>query len=227
MGANHYEDMILSTPDLLSYWKMQETSGNIADAVGGLTGTAAGTPVYAQSVSLPGLGSADKSILLNNNPEGFNIQDNYDFSGTTAFSIGGWFQIATSPGYGMYLLQKGASQYAIILYYGSTIKFTRGGVEMIQHNTPAIGATSHFCMVYTGTQLIGWLNGVPGSMADANSSSNEATDLRLGCNRYGFAPLSGYMAHYYVVNRALTAQEVWSHYAGGREMASRGFGGFR
>lgn len=225
MGDNWYQDMILSTPDLLSYWPMQESSGNIVDVVGGKTGTAGGTPVYAQSVSLPGLGSADKSILIDGNPEGFNIGDNYDFLGTVPFSICGWFQVTANPGWGMFLFQKGTSQYQGVATYGSTINFSRTSIGMIEHLTPAIGTPCHFAHTYDGRGIIAWLNGRPGTYLDANSIANDTATLRLGCNRDGYAPLRGYMAHYYIVNRALTAQEVWSHAMGGREMGWRGFGG--
>ena len=70
-----------------SHWALDETSGTLADAIGGVTGTASGSPTY--NLEGPWGSTGPGALGFDDSDDYVSFGDNYDLTGT-AWTIAGW-----------------------------------------------------------------------------------------------------------------------------------------
>lgn len=205
------------TDNLVSYWKLDESSGNASDSVGSNTLTINGDTSYttgkinngARITTYIGGGLSNASNL---GIDGGNV------------TIGGWFKMDTdiASGEGNFIAQYSTGTdtgYGISYYYnGGTrrIGFWRlkQGVSQDQdYYNVSLGTTWHFLVLtYNGTNVLGYLDGA--QVTSASSSGNGVVNLgsifRIsGCkNNSNFDEVG-------IWSRALSSTEVTELYNSG------------
>jgi hypothetical protein len=198
-----------------SYWRLDEASGNVLDAVGGVTGTVSGT-VTRQVEGALEPGDTDTGLGFGGGSVSFG--DVYDLAGTTPFTIAGWLKLTSIPTAGTYakLLDKetGGNGWYLLCGNGNAyLTFTRvvaWGSENAASPDVTIGVWQHIAVIYDGTTMTVYVDGVPGAPASSSGSlANTAEPLVMGDNAVGgVQPLPGAMDDWGVCLRALSAAEV-------------------
>ena len=76
------------TDNLVSYWKLDEASGNAADSVGSNTAVNTGTATYGAAI-------INNGVILNGSSQYLTVTDHASLDFTTAFSASMWFKVTT------------------------------------------------------------------------------------------------------------------------------------
>lgn len=225
------------TDNLVSYWKLDETSGtSAADAHGANTGTITGNPILGVT------GKIAKAITLDGTGDYISIGDpaNLDFERTSAFSIQAWLNLPT-PGADMAIVGKhdvstalrGYRFYidaALKLYIqmlndnGAGNKLRRASVQTVPANT-----WTHCVMTYSGSSTVAggkiYINATE-STYDSEQDTLTATilnniNLEIGRNGSGWAvgDFLGTIDEVGIWSRVLTGAEITELYNGGSGLA--------
>lgn len=231
MGA--YSDIILgSGSTLLSYWKLGEASGNVADSKGSLTGTAAGL-TYSQAGAYTALGN---SVLAGGTSSSYiKFGNNLAFSGTSNFTLEAWVNRGTdvagrfiskydeAVGNG-YLFGLDASVGK--LYCG---RHNGSGGEFLTGTTTLSASTwYHVAMTYDGSNMRLYVNGVlDGTQASTRSvGSPTSYEFTLFQPAIGNASpsaalcIAGNMQHVAVYDTPLSAGTLLAHYDAGGDLVT-------
>lgn len=214
------------TTNLLSYWKLDESSGNAADSVGGLTLTNNNTVTYVPAVIANGadLEASSSQYLSNADPA--------SLDGLSAFSIGLWLKFESIADDNMPATKWGATlatnQSWRLITASSKLQLfigtgaATGGVTANQ--TISTGTYYYFVFTWDGAQSSGsrakaYVNGSDLTLSDGTPATMLAgsADFILG-NRTGL-PAGGYydgiIDEVGIWSRALTSSEVTQLYNGG------------
>lgn len=221
-----YQDTVLGTPGLVSYWRLGEASGTTAvDAKGLQNGTLGGVLEYGQAGALNN--NSNTAINFNAQADTFSAPDRaeYDLNG---FTIEFWVRLNS---YGdtttwRRLASKGAgraernwliglvdeTQGQVIYSYGDTA----GGM---QQNTSvaslALNTWYHVVVTHVpGTKLQLFLNGALDSEKTATTTPVTSTSP-VGLASANGEWTNGRFDEHAIYNRALTAAEVLQHYRAG------------
>ncbi len=170
----------LST-NLVSYWKLDESSGDAADSQGGNTLTNHGTATYAAAVINNGVSFSSASTQYLSGPTGGGL----DFAG--AFTISAWFKPTSTAGGGKGIWSKrrsGGNNGGYTLLYNNTASklefilngIASGGIDITSTDTFATGSFYHVVIVVQsdGSSKM-WVNGASEGTAGALSSYQEST----------------------------------------------------
>lgn len=220
--------MALAT-NLVSYWKADEASGNMADAVGSNTLTNENSATFAAGI----IGNA---CALNGSNQRFTIGDNASLSITGKLTISCWIKLSSYSGstayrmvaknnlanaasgnaYDINMNDNGANTLNIFISNGSTR--TQKGVSF----TPTVGVWYHIVAVYdTAGTVDFYINGVHQTQQTGlpTSIKDEASKFVIGATQNG---ASGFAHHFPgnideigIWSRALNSTEVGQLYNGG------------
>jgi hypothetical protein len=223
--TSYQQAVLTSLPS--SYWHLDETSGTgAADANALVDGTYVGSPSLGQAALVSGGGtsislSGTQSVSL-----GF---ASYRFTGTSSFTWEGLANVTSDSavdhvivdatftdgsglqGYNLQLKDYGGS--------GGSLALTRyrNNVGVVAYSSVPVplGATAHVAGTYDGLNCKVYVNGVltaTGATDTASIVSGTST-IYLGNNAGGTRPLRGLLDEVAVYSRALSLNEIQTHYA--------------
>lgn len=223
------------TDSLVSYWKLDESSGNASDSVGSNTLTNNNTVTYSSGKINNGANFASASSQY------LSVTDNASLSIIGNMTIAGWVYIATQPSDVYYVIASKylgtGNQRSFEFRYGDvsgTKKFefrnspdgTGASTTIGTLNYASLATTTwtHIAMTYvasTGVVTI-YANGTSiGTITSMATSIFDSTALfGLGGNNNGDGDyLNGSLDETGIWNRALSAGEVSQLYSGGNGIA--------
>ncbi len=198
--------------NLVSWWSLNEASGDRADSVGSTTLAALNEPGSAAGVqgSALSVDSASDEVLVQ-------APDNADISlNATNFSISGWINFSDIPGVDQVWLVKGvAGAYDYYFYLRADGKivfaFSPDGeniysVASAQSLSPA--NWYHVAAVYDGAQVVLYINaGTPASLEYNSGIFDGSAALKIGTFDYGTG-ISQSIDEVAIWKRALTPNEI-------------------
>lgn len=211
------------TTNLVSYWKLDETSGNAADSVGSNTLTNNGTSTYSSALINNGINLGD-----NNTTKSLSAVNNLGIDGGT-ISVSIWIKRLTGATNGKVFFCQGNSNSKVGYLLRDTgsgtlwvSRFRTGTAEdgaIIGTTTSVISSSifTHIVLTYDGTNVRGYLNG---TLTNTTASSGGASTalpnvFGLGQDFSATAFASVIIDEVGVWNRALTSTEISTLYNGG------------
>ncbi len=214
------------TTNLVSYYKLDESSGNASDTVGANNLTNNGTTGYASALINNGidLGTTNSSKWLSSSTE-------YGISATGAITISLWLKMRTeiSSSEQCFLARSvinasGSSIQMSYEYNSGTrrVRFLRyGSTNSLQYYTITMGTANwhHFVVTFDGSTILGYVDGVQRTTeANSGTQSIGGTAMSVGATG-GTLHTSAYMDEIGVWSRALSGAEVTSLYNSGAGLA--------
>lgn len=211
-----YSSTVLSTAGLVSYWRLNETSGtNAADSQDSNPGTYTGGYTQNQTALITGDVTAS-SVSLNGSTGYVTVPNASNLNITGAFSIEAWVhptgvsseqfvagRWASNQGYGLFI---GATSGQVSLYINST---------QVLNGVITAGVTSHVVATYDGTNARIYVNNVlaggPSTHTPPSSNSNPFTIGQESSSIF----YAGTVEEVAVYNQALSAGTINTHYVVG------------
>ena len=222
-----YSSQLVSASALVSYWKMDESSGNATDSVGTNTLTDNNTVTSASGIINTG-----RQFKSGSN-ESFSVVSNASLTGGDVdVTVGGWVYLDTTPGemhcFGKW--NESASREYSLIYAtagGSVFKFqlSENGTSTSILSATTFGAVSA-CTWY---HVIGWfdsannqigisVNGISNT-ASAPSAFSGTAPLFIGSRTGAGNFLDGRIDEAFLFRRVLTSTEINNLYNGGVGLA--------
>jgi hypothetical protein len=228
--AAPYKEAVLATAGLVSFWALDESSGDALDAKGSNTGEVQGSPLRAQTSLLPtGEGSC---IDLSGSGQYVKVPDAASLDLTTPLSL----EVCFSPDSveaNQVLISHGNNGYMVRVEAGGEVGFwKKGSTTLARTNTDLTAGTSYYvCATKSGATSKIYLGELQagGSVAeDTVAGSNaeiEATTIAVGLGgdaQFGLETLNGRIQYAAIYNTALSQATVEAHYAAGTSSGSTG-----
>jgi hypothetical protein len=218
-----YDEVVSATGGLVSYWRLNETTGtNAADSQGSNTGTYTNTPTLGQATALAG--DSGNSVRFNNGVtnEYVQIADNASLDLTGASTIEAWVRSSTLVNNSTVIAKGRTSSWAVQrngnnnesawLTNGMSTTTLAGNASI---NT---GNWLHIVVVRNGGTKQIWINGVLDSQATGltGNPSTNTNPVRIAENgqttgRYW----RGWIDEVAVYNQALSGATILDHYNAG------------
>jgi hypothetical protein len=215
--------------NLISYWKLDEASGNALDAHGSndltdnnTVGTATGKINGARD-------------FIRANSEYFNHADNADFSfGDEDFTFAGWVQFNTNGIYQFLFAkdnQAGSGEYSLYRYSDDKLYFYVKGTGDITHGTTSSvsGGAWHYIVVWhdsAANQVAIQVDNATAETASYSGGCHDGTfQFCFGADSTPNNMLGAYLDEWGMWGRVLTADERTSLYNSGNGLAYSEFGG--
>ncbi len=205
--AGSYSQMILGTPNLLSYWRLGESSGSTAvDIKAGRNGEYQGA--HAKGAAGAISGDPDHSVTLNGGRIDVPVMPS-----SVDFTVEGWMRLSTKAGknstlYGqqgaLRLMPRKSGFYVGVWLSGTEHKIATSGASNV-------GKWVHWALVRDGGTLLVYRNGsrVSQKSVPSSPSANLSGDIaRLG----GSYPTYGEIDEVAVYGRALSATQISARY---------------
>lgn len=209
------------TDNIVAYWKLDESSGNAGDSVGGFTLTNTNTVLYDPGIINNGADFGTNNPIDHNR---LTIANNLGIDGT-AITISAWI---FNAGQGSTKTFIGCGSVTTrVLYYMkcSNVNFQVGRWRVPGTNTVTANVSistdvwTHCVLTYDATTLAGYINNVPitGVAASGNGTSTLTSETSLG----GYPQLSasefinGNIDEVGIWSRALSSGEVNTLYNNG------------
>ncbi|CAN5911372.1 hypothetical protein BH11MYX2_BH11MYX2_31860 [soil metagenome] len=229
VGLGAYDSAVLAD-NPLSYWKLDETSGTVAqnEVATGPAGTYVGDIALGEDGTIDSQPNTSVALGPNGGPSGIDFGDNFAFEGNQAFSVEMWFRndLAPSPD-PVTLLSK---QEEANEYIGWDV-FTQSNAAVVRRLPPTaetgVGTVfiltdemgwKHVVAVYDGSKLTIYVNG--GAGLEGNSpamipSPLSPTHLLAGTNSPAGTSraLRGRIDNIAIYDHALSATRIAKHYA--------------
>lgn len=204
------------TDNLVSYWKLNESSGNAVDSVGSNTGTSTGVTYSTGKINNGAVynGSAFHTLTPSLLP-----------TGNSSFTHSIWVKITTAPGIGVpyAFIYNGntTSKASVSLQYvnsgGTTILYGGAFAANISYNTTLTTDTwYHVAQTYDGTTNLLYLNGTQVASGALSSLTVGTNNAYLGQDIGGSSKLIGMLDETGVWSRALSPNEIQSLYRAGQ-----------
>lgn len=217
---------VLSTPGLVSYWRLNETAGTTA---ADLYGSNPGTYVNGPVLGGPGLLTTDSDLAptFDGSNDYVNVVDNgsLDFSGTSPMSIEAWVRPSVVDATCRRIASKeisnaGGTQGYLFYFCNTTFALQRrlnGASNSVTSGSvpPVAGSTYHLVATYDGSYMRFYVNGAlaGGPTASSLSLVDHANPFRIGAiSSSTFGAVGGVIDEVAVYNVALTAAQVQEHY---------------
>lgn len=228
-----YKDLVAGTPNLRSYWRLDETSGIVAHDLG--PGSKNGDH-DGVDIDVPGLLTGDTDRAANfAGSNGTVIDDVYDFAGNgghEAFSLEAWVKPANTTGTQRIFSKEatdglGNSQGWFLANSASGLTFMRqrdandttnpGGFKPLTGPALAAGTTYHVVVTEDGSTMRLYVNGAQVATApDGVALADTGVDVRIGAKAGGGAGAwSGTIDEPAIYNAALAPSVISSHYLTG------------
>lgn len=219
------------TDNLVAYYKLDESSGDAADEVGGFTLTNTGTTGYASALINNGAdyGTANSTKYLR-------VANNLGIT-NGHITISTWVKMRTEIASGrQFIAIKGDAttnvNYMIFYEYnGGTrrLGFNRQRQAVsnnVRYMTATLGTSvfNHIALTYDGTNMYGYLNGVASSAlaVSGDGSSAAVSQFKIGQDDGQYISvdyLSAYQDETGVWSRALSSTEIGELYNSGAGLA--------
>jgi len=201
-ATNTFAVSVLSKPvppsGLVSYWTGDGTTG---DQNGLNDGALAGSASYAPGLYGQAFNFTGGSLAVLNSAS-------LSFGPTNALSVEMWVKrTQTSPGYPVYYFGKRVN--CGVYNYQSPSDQISGGVY-----DPPVGEWRHFAWVFTGTEWLGYVNGVLVHRTQTSLGASNSASLFIGASGTCASAFPGLIDEARIYNRALTSNEVAAVYAG-------------
>lgn len=214
------------TDNLVAYWKLDESSGDAADATGnGKTLTNENTMTYGS-----GLINNACSQGTNNTNKRLYLADSLSFTKTTSYSMAGWIKLNTeqtglrnlfdvrenTTHHLMYVRTDDPSSVRKIIFGRASNGV--GAVEATYDQTWGTTNWYHIACVFNGSTVKGYVNGSEvasanySTLGNGNGLSNQTT---LGASGNGFIYASAQFDEVGYWNRELSVSEISTLYNGG------------
>lgn len=212
MGA--YSAAILGTSGLLSYWRLNETSGTTAADLGpaGVTLTYQSGVTLAQTGAIAYDAEAASVYSTTTNQMTASSITAYDSSwDQTAFTLEGWMRVPTSPSSGSYY-NKVFRNSGFLLWLTVTTKYPSFVID--QNNTTSANWSSnkadnawhHYVATFSKPTMTLYVDGVSRVTASWNYNKTAISSIEIGKDGYQ------YNCENAVYSRALSSAEVAYHY---------------
>lgn len=209
--------MALDT-SLISYWKLDESSGNATDSVGSNTLTNVGTATYSA-------GKLNNGVDLNGSSQYLNGGNVLNLT-TGAWTFSAWIKVTTTGSF-EFIGGRSESSTTSDWYMRVTntdkaeIQFRNGASsnQVIGSTTVADGNWHHIVGLRNGTNVLLYVDGVlDGSATDNNYNCSNSLDFHLGADSAGALnfKFNGQIDEVGVWSRALSADEVLQIHNSGR-----------
>lgn len=212
-----YADVILATPGLKSYWKLDETSGNFIDT----KNVAAGVPAVDSGTLTRGVAAAvDAGSAIQFNAVAgirrIEFGDVYDFVGRVPYSVELWVKPTAVPtGERRVIAKEDTGRFdgwALLSQADGSFRYARR--EVNNHNyalvgTPTLNAWNHIVVVYDGTSMLTYLNGVLVTTLGSTLSQQNTTGI---CQLAGVGDWFGVLDEVAIYDVALDLATVGKHY---------------
>ena len=219
------------TDDLVSYWKLDETSGTRADSHGSNDLTDNNTVGYGTGKISNGAdfeqGNGDESLSIADAS-----QSGLDITGDMSFSM--WIKIESYPGPSMVPLGKPGAYITVLDYNNFSFVVYDASSNATSYTDPSVYTAGsnwyHIVGVYDSStpSMTIYLNGSDGSAtqnsADASSIANTANPFYLGANGTT-NEFDGIIDEVGIWSRQLTSDEVTELYNSGDGLDYDSFGG--
>lgn len=203
----------------VSYWKLDESSGNASDSVGSNTLTNNGTSTYTTSKINNGI-----DFGASNSTKSAKFAGNLGIAGTGDLTISCWVKLNTEIGSGTYDFathrsQLTADRYINLAYeYNSgtrRLKINAAGTAITYEQTLGTSNWYHLVVTRSSSNIVMYMNGssvATGSQGSAGASSDYfALGYDGGASEYS----SSIQDEVGIWNRALTSTEVTALYNDG------------
>lgn len=221
---------ITLTTSIISYWKLDESSGNAADSVGSNTLTNTNTVTYAAGKINNGadFGASNTNKKLTNTGAGGIDGGAISFScwikptalptsdadpyATSTFSMMSQGNSSSSAFYSMHLSNVSGTQRV----YFTRFKNSVGSTGAYGDSTTSTSVFTHIVGTYDGTTLKVYINGSlqANTVTDSGTGSSGSSFINIG-NRNTVAFFSGMVDEAGMWSRALSSTEVTELYNGG------------
>lgn len=180
---------------LVSWWT---GNGTTADANGVNNGALSGNASYAPGIFGQAFNFAGGYLTVLDSPS-------LDFAPGAAMTVEMWVQ-RTQPGYPAYYFGKRVSC-GTYNYQSPSDQFTAGTAY-----DPPVGVWRHYAWVFTGTEMLGYVNGALVYRTQTTLGPINAAALFIGSSGTCNQPFYGLIDEARLYNRALTAAEVAAVY---------------
>lgn len=211
-GGSAYSDTLFATSGLISYWRLNETTGtSAADAQGSNTGT------YANGVTLGANGllqtDSDKAVSFDGVDDAVTVPDSSSLSPTAQMSIEAWVRptnvsghrnIATKDWILRVDTPSEGNQFSFFVNVGGAYEpRVKSGV------VPSANTTYHVVGTYDGSNLRIYVNGdLKGTQPRSGAIVDGPGNLSIG----GSSWWNGTIDEVAFYNTALSATQVGNHY---------------
>jgi len=208
------------TDNLISYYKLDESSGNAADSVGSNTGTNTNVTYAAGKINNGAVFNGTNAKLITGVTGFPTIQGNKTVSlwfnsssitTTQQDSIFGLFDNASSPSNSYQIVMDNATG-------GSKIKVTKWGGAVVADSgfTPTVSTWYHLVVTYDGTNTIIYINGDLKVTSNTAVQSGTSASCVMGIYPGGTVEwYNGIIDEVGIWSRALSSTEVTALYNSG------------
>lgn len=225
-AAGSYEAAVAADSPI-AYWRLGEKSGSTAlDYAGGFDGTYTNVNLGQAGFSASDsdtAGGFEKALL---SVVGVPVLDNFNYTGATpAFTLEAWVNFADFPGVQRVFSKGGPGFHGIGFgaQDANTLRFTTYGVQDFNQALPTAlqaGTWYHLVGVSSGGTMSFYVNGqLVGAITYTGAclAADGNPPFAVGRNGLGSdEAVNGTIDEAAVYNKALTAQQVFAHYAQGR-----------
>ncbi len=203
--------------NLVSYWKLDETSGTVIDVLGINNGTNSGaTPNVAGKINTAyDFDSASNDYI--------SVSDDDSLNPSIALSISGWFYIPESASAQQGLIAKyidgSTRDWGFFLLTNdviwSVVSVGNSHKQLYSTETVNFAEWNHIVMTYDGSNQYLYINNVSISRAQIGSMDNSNADVFFGNRRGTDRPFDGKIDEVGLWNRSLTPSEISDLYNSG------------
>ncbi|GAB3049947.1 hypothetical protein GCM10027053_06070 [Intrasporangium mesophilum] len=214
-----YRAAVLGTPGLVSYWRLDDTSGTTAaDATGANAG------LYYNGVALgqPGalLGDPNSSAGFDGSNDYVAVADGASLDTGDSLTLEAWVRRASTSNSARTVLSKGSGSWRLS-FVKDTLTFSKGGSGMIAAaSVPTKDTTSfhHLVATKSGHLVTLYIDGIDRTgQVTSRAVGNNATALNIGRDTDGTQYFAGLIDEVAIYNVALSSAQVQQHFtASGR-----------
>lgn len=211
-----YSTQVLSTPSLISYWRLGEGSGTLADDA---LGTNDGTYVNAPTLASAGLvtGEADTAVRFDGVNDHVTRAATSSLNPTGGVTLEAWVKPEALQGSvvkrnnSYELRSQGDGSVLFRVWTGSQVRTATSAAGQV-----TTGTKHHLAGTYDGTTMRIYRNGVEiKAQAQTGAMTHNVDPLLIGRNDFDNTHFKGTIDDVAVYGAALSAATVQAHYAAG------------
>lgn len=220
-----YSAAILGTSGLISYWRCDESSGNLADlGSGGITLTAAGTPTYQQTTPISNDDGYAVYLAQGTADTFSNASPGSVYNGGSGLTVEGWLKTGAHSGATYYhnLVRALSSPFTLRVNNLSETDFVvqvTGDAFTVANVLPGTfnandGNWHHIVGTWVASSgaMTVYIDGASRKTASRTGTLKTPTTIYVGSGNSAAENQSSSVDEVAIYNRALTAAEVLYHY---------------
>lgn len=215
--AGRYPATVLVTSGLVSYWRLDETTGTVAaDSKGTNTGTYVAAPTLGAATAL--VGDNGTAVTFNGSTQYITVPDAAALDYGDVFTLEAW--VKTTAVVETSLIHKGTGPGALSMTASGFPRISIPGSAHVLQATQAIndGAWHFVVVTKNGSARRVYVDGFdksPGTPPADATATNNTTALVIGGTPFATQLLSGSVDEVAVYNVALSAATALAHYNAG------------